>query len=148
MIEVREPLEVYGKKKLTVDEYLEFERTSTEKHEYFRGEVFAMSGASPRHNIIFTNLIGELYTALKGKPCRPYGSDMKVQIPENTLFAYPDISIFCGDVKRLDNDKEYIIGPSVLIEILSPSIRNYDRGEKFQLYRDIPSLKEYILVDT
>jgi Uma2 family endonuclease len=148
MIEVREPLEVYGKKILTVDEYLEFERTSTEKHEYFRGEVFAMSGASPRHNIIFSNLIAELRMALKGKPCRPFGSDMKVQIPENTLFAYPDISIFCGDVKRLDSDKEYIIGPTVLIEILSPSTRNYDRGEKFQLYRDIPSLKEYILIDT
>jgi len=158
---VREPITPYGKKKFTEEEYLEFERNSTVKHEYYKGEIFtmldyvengdgvqAMAGTSPRHNIIFSNLFGELKIALKGKTCFPFGSDMKVYIPDNTLYAYPDISIFCGDIKRLDSDKEYAIGPTVLIEILSPSTKDYDRGGKFKLYREIPTLKEYILVDS
>jgi Uma2 family endonuclease len=148
MIEVREPIVAYNKSKFTVEEYLEFERTSEEKHEYFQGEVFAMSGASNRHNIIFSNLFGELSVLLKGKACQPMGSDMRVHIPENTLYTYPDISIFCGNIKSLDTKEEYATGPTVLVEILSPSTKNYDRGGKFKLYRDIPSLKEYILVDT
>jgi len=162
MIEVREPIVVYNKKKLTIEEFLEFERASTEKHEYYQGEVFpmldnvqhadlelevrAMSGASHTHNLLSINLIGELYTKLKGKPCRPYGSDMRVYIPENTLFTYPDISVFCGEFSKLGNDSA--IAPAILIEILSKSTKNYDRGGKFKLYREIPTLKEYILVDS
>jgi Uma2 family endonuclease len=162
MIEVREPLVAYNKSKFTVEEYLEFERTSEEKHEYYRGEIFAMldnvpqtdlqqeiqarSGASHTHNILSINIIGELYGKLKGKPCRPYGSDTRVYIPDNTLFTYPDISVFCGEISKLGNDS--IIAPTVLIEILSPSTKNYDRGGKFKLYREIPTLKEYILVDS
>lgn len=147
MIEVREPILAYGKKKLTIEEYLAFEREAEGKHEYFEGEVFAMSGAGTRHNIIFSNLFIELGTKLKGKPCMPFGSDMKVHIPENTLFTYPDISVFCGDKKQID-EEEFSISPTVIIEILSPSTKNYDRGGKFKLYRDIPSLKEFILIDT
>jgi Uma2 family endonuclease len=162
MIEVREPISAYGKKKLTIEEYLAFERSSSQKHEYYQGEVFlmldampestsdmevqAMSGASHVHNIISVNIIGELYSRLKGKPCRPFGSDMRVHIPENTLFTYPDVSVFCGDLNQSNEDS--VIGPTILFEILSPSTKNYDRGSKFKLYRDIPSLKEYILVDT
>jgi Uma2 family endonuclease len=162
MTDVREPIVVYNKKKLTIEEYLDFERTSLEKHEYFQGEVFPMldnvehvniesdirarSGASHSHNLISINLIGELYGQLKGKPCRPYGSDMRVYIPENTLFTYPDISIFCGEFKKLGNDSS--IGPTVVMEILSPSTKSYDRGDKFNLYRQISTLKEYILVDS
>ncbi|MGC4234737.1 MAG: Uma2 family endonuclease [Niabella sp.] len=85
---------------------------------------------------------------LKGKPCKPFGSDMRIHIPENTLFTYPDISIICGDIISAEEDEDTALLPSVLIEILSPSTKNYDRGEKFKLYRDIPSLKEYILVDS
>jgi Uma2 family endonuclease len=147
MIEVREPILAYGKKKLTIEEYLAFERESEGKHEYFQGEVFAMSGAGTRHNIIFSNLFIELGVKLKGKHCMPFGSDMKVHIPENTLFTYPDISVFCSDKNHIDED-EFSIGPTVIIEILSPSTKNYDRGGKFKLYRDIPSLKEFILIDT
>jgi len=144
--EVREPLAAYGKKILTVDEYLEWEKQQEEKHEFFRGEIFAMSGASARHNVIFKNLFVELAVALKGKPCQPYGSDMRVHIPQNTLYTYPDISIFCKDI--LDENADGAIEPTVLIEILSPSTRNYDRGGKFKLYRDIPTLKEFIIVDS
>lgn len=147
-MEIRDPVVVYDKKKLTVEEYLQFEKASVEKHEFYRGEVFAMAGAGPRHNKIFSNLFIALGIRLKGKPCRPYGSDLRIHIPENTLFTYPDISIICGDFVLSEEDKETVIQPTVLIEILSPSAKDYDRGGKFKLYRDIPTLKEYILVDT
>lgn len=112
------------------------------------GELLAMSGASNRHNIIFSNLFGAFCIKLQGKSCRPFGPDMRLNIPENTLFTYPDISIYCGEPENIPEDEESFIQPSVLIEILSPSTREYDRGGKFKLYRDIPTLKEYILVDT
>ncbi len=144
--EVREPLVAYGKKILTAEEYLEWERQQEGKHEFFRGEIFAMAGASARHNVIFKNLFVQLAVALKGKPCQPYGSDMQVHIPQNTLYTYPDISIFCRDI--LDESEDGIVEPTVLIEILSTSARNYDRGGKFKLYRDIPTLKEFVVVDS
>ncbi|MBX2971321.1 MAG: Uma2 family endonuclease [Cyclobacteriaceae bacterium] len=146
MMDVREPIAEYKHVHLSVEEYLAFEREATEKHEYYKGEVFAMSGASRRHNIISTNLIFQLVSRLKGKPCRPFGSDMRLHIPQNTLFTYPDISVYCGEVETIFDDNA--LQPVVIIEILSPSTKNYDRGEKFKLYRDIPSLKEYILIDT
>jgi Uma2 family endonuclease len=147
-MEVEEPSHAYQKKFYTIQEYLEMENKVLEKHEYYKGEIFAMSGASARHNIISVNIISALKISLKGKKCRPYGSDMRVNIPENSLFTYPDISIFCGEVITLREDENTAIQPTVIIEILSPSTRNYDRGEKFMLYRAIPSLKEYILVDS
>lgn len=157
---LREPIEAYGKKRFTVAEYLAYERASSVKHEYFNGEIFplwgnassqqmdvrAMSGASQTHNVIAVNLIGQLYTLLKGKSCRPHGSDMRVYIPENSLFTYPDVSVFCGDVKTWEGDSA--IGPVVIIEVLSKSTQAYDRGEKFKLYRAIPGLREYVMVDS
>jgi Uma2 family endonuclease len=148
MDEVREPVAVYGKKRFTIEEYLEYENASQEKHEYYKGEIFAMAGAGLMHNKIFSNLFIELGIRLKGNPCRPYGSDMRIHIPDNTLFTYPDISIICGDFATMKNDDRNFLNPSVIIEILSPSTRKYDRGEKFQLYKGISSLKEYILVDS
>jgi Uma2 family endonuclease len=148
MHEVREPVIAYGKQKLSIEEYLQFEKASNEKHEYYQGEIFAMSGASNSHNWIFTNLFVGMANKLKGSPCRPYGTDMRMHIPENTLFAYPDISIYCGPAQPTDFDQESFLHPSVIFEILSPSTRQYDRGEKFKLYRDIPTLKEYVLVDS
>lgn len=147
-MDVKEPSVVFGKKYLSAEEYLRFEKAAEQKHEFFRGEVFAMSGASARHNKIFSNLFGALAHHLKGKICRPYGSDLRIHIPENTLFTYPDISIICGDIVPSEKDDDTAIQPSVLVEILSPSTKNYDRGEKFKLYRDIPALKEYILIDS
>ncbi len=156
MNEVREPEVAYGKTKFSIEEYLHFEKTSSEKHEYYQGEIFrmhghgellAMSGAANRHNIIFSNLFGEMAFQLKGKHCQPYGPDMRVNIPENTLFTYPDISVFCGELQLSPEDEDTVIHPTLLIEILSPSTKEYDRGGKFKLYRDIPTLREYILVD-
>lgn len=148
MIEVRDPIALYNKTRFTVEEYLAFEKENPEKHEFFKGEIFAMSGASPRHNLIFTNLFIKLGNLLKGSRCKPYGSDLRIHIPENTLFTYPDISVICGDIVTSEADQDTAILPTVLIEILSPSTRNYDRGDKFKLYRDIPSLKDYVLVDS
>src|SRR5258708_3289457 len=146
--EVREPEVVYGKSKFTAEEYLEMERASVTKHEYYKGEIFAMAGVAPVHNVICKNLNRDVASWLKGKPFQPYGSDTRVHIPENTLYTYPDISIFCKDIVLTNKDDDNYIGPSVLIEILSPSTRNYDRRAKFKLYQDIPTLKEYILVDS
>ncbi|WP_346237581.1 Uma2 family endonuclease [Niabella insulamsoli] len=143
----KEPAPAYLKASYTIAEYLAMEKSADTKHEFFEGEVFAMAGAGRRHNIIAKNLTGELYLALKGKSCQPYGSDLRIHIPENTFFTYPDISVICGDITPSREDEDTAILPTVLIEILSPATKNYDRGGKFKLYRDIPSLKEYLLVD-
>ena len=147
-MEIEEPVHAYQKKLYTIQEYIAMENEASEKHEFYKGEIFAMSGAGKRHNIISINIIISLGKSLKGTRCRPYGRDMRINIPENTLFTYPDISIFCGEVNTLKEDQNTATLPVIIIEILSPSTRNYDRGEKFMLYRAIPSLKEYILVDS
>ena len=133
---------------ISAEEYLQRELQSTEKHEYYRGEIFAMSRASFAHNDIFSNLFSDIAHQLKGKNCKPYGSDLRIHIPKNTLYCYPDISIICEDPEFSDNKFDTVTNPAVIIELLSKSTRNYDKGEKFTLYRDIESLKEYILVDT
>ncbi|QPH39486.1 Uma2 family endonuclease [Pedobacter endophyticus] len=145
---VNEPAVAYNKRRFTIEEYLEKEKASDEKHEYFEGEIFAMSGAGDKHNEIFSNVFIEIGNKLKGKPCKPYGSDMRMHIPENTLFTYPNISIYCKHPKKSGVDEETFIEPTVIIEILSPSTRKYDRSRKFDLYKDIPSLKEYMLIDS
>lgn len=147
-MEIREPVVVYGKQKTTIEEYLQMEETSLEKHEYYRGEVFAMSGSKVPHNIIARNLLVSLTQKLKGKPYQPFGSDQRLHVEKNTLFTYQDISVVCGEIETRNYDNWNVLNPTVLIEVLSPSTKNYDRGEKFVLYRDIPSLKEYILVDS
>lgn len=147
-MEVRDPIVVYNKSKVTEEEYLVFEKASRDKHEFYKGEVFAMAGAGARHNVIFSNLFGELAFRLKGKPCKPYGSDLRIHIPENSLFTYPDISIICDELIPSKVDADTVVQPTVIIEILSPSTRNYDQGIKFRLYREIPSLKEFITIDS
>jgi Uma2 family endonuclease len=146
--EVKEPAVSYNKQYYTIEEYLEMERASDVKHEYYQGEIFAMPGAGQRHNIIFRNVFLRAGTQLLNKPCQPYGSDMRMHIPENTLFTYPDISIYCGDPTIIDEEEDTLIQPTIIIEILSKSTRDYDQGKKFNLYCDIPTLKEYVLIDT
>jgi len=147
-MEVNEPAVAYSKQKISIEEYLEMENAALEKHEYYTGEVFAMSGAKMPHNEIAGNLFAALHNKLRGKKCRPYNSDQRIHITANTLFTYPDISIVCGEVITLNDDKYNVLNPSVIIEVLSRKTKNYDRGEKFKLYRDILTLKEYILVDS
>ena len=143
---VKEPAVKYNY--VSAEEYLVVERAALEKHEYYQGKIFAMSGASVEHNLIFSNLFVDIGSKLKGKTCRPFGSDMRIHIPKNTLYTYPDISIICGERNLTDEQFDTVTNPSVIIELLSKSTRNYDKGEKFTLYRDIDSLREYILVDT
>lgn len=147
-MKTEEPVSAYQKKYISIEEFIEMENAATEKHEYFQGEVFAMAGAGDNHNEIFSSLFGELCIQLKGKLCRSYGSDKRMHIPENTLFTYPDISVYCDDSTPFGTDGMTSMKPTVLIEILSKGTKNYDRGGKFKLYRDISTLKEYILVDS
>jgi Uma2 family endonuclease len=107
-----------------------------------------MSGAKVTHNKIAINTSTLLANKLKGKSCQPFSSGQSIHIEKNSLFTYPDISIVCGNIETRNNDDWNILNPTVIIEILSPSSRDYDRGQKFKLYRDIPSLKEDILIDS
>ena len=133
---------------LSQAEFLEFERNSEEKHEYYKGEIFAMSGASYEHNVIEDNIRGELHNFLKGKECRSFGSNLRTSVQANTLYTYPDIIVICGKPEFVDDQFDTVLNPTLIVEILSPSTANYDKGTKFELYRDIPSLKEYITVDS
>jgi len=144
---VNEPAVAYSKRHYTIEEYLEMENAATEKHEYFQGEIFAMSSARLEHNIVVGNLFVALGTWLKGTPCRPFGSDMRIHVEKNTLFTYPDISIICGKPESINDDDLNFLNPTVIIEVSSPSTREYDRKGNFNLYRDIPTLKEYITVE-
>jgi Uma2 family endonuclease len=148
-MEVREPIALYGRKRWTIEQYLEFENASREKHEYYNGVVLPMDqGASDPHNDIYSNLFGELAIQLKGKRCGPYGSRLRLYIPECTLFTYPDIVVFCNPLEPWDKDPCTFTEPTIIIEILSRSTRNYDRNQKFECYKQIPTLKEYIMVDS
>src|SRR4051812_43381492 len=132
----------------TIEEYLAFERASQAKHELYKGEIFAMAGASFNHNQIQMNFTGEVRNFLKGKTCNVFGSDLRIHVPANGLFTYPDAIIICGTSQLMDKEFDTVLNPSVIVEILSPATQRYDRGEKFMLYRSIPSLKEYILIDS
>ena len=134
--------------KMTLEEYLGFEALSETKHEYHRGEVFAMAGASIAHNTIVSNTISEIGSFLKGKSCRVFPSDLKIRVESADLFTYPDLSIVCEEPKLYHNSKDTIVNPVVIIEVLSDSTESYDRTEKFAFYRRIPSLKEYILISS
>ncbi|HUZ57983.1 MAG TPA: Uma2 family endonuclease [Hanamia sp.] len=129
-------------------EYLDEERKALNKSEYYKGEIFAMAGATKVHNAIVGALLGELYGFLKGKSCNVYPGDLRVHNSENTLYTYPDVIVVCGKEEYLDDEFDTLLNPTVLIEVLSPSTENYDRGTKFKLYRSIPSLKNYVLVSS
>lgn len=144
--EVKEPAPKYNY--VSQEEYLAMERASEQKHEYFKGEVFAMSGASNEHNDINYNINRLVAPFLHGKGCKLYGSDFRIHIPENTLYAYPDFTIVCGKTETTEVYTDNLTNPAVIIEILSKSTMDYDRGTKFNLYRSIKTLKEYILIDS
>jgi len=127
-------------------EYLEMEEISEIKHEYYQGEIFAMAGASEKHNLIVTNVITALNTQLKKRPCRVYPGNMRLKIEETGLYTYPDVMAVCGEREFSNEKKNTLLNPDVIIEVLSDSTEGYDRGEKSRHYRQIDSLKEYILI--
>lgn len=131
---------------LTVDEYLAIERQATSKSEYFRGVMFAMSGASRRRNLITVNLAAGLHTRLQQRRCEVYHSDMRVKVNSTGLYTYPDIVVVCEEPLFEDAEVDMLLNPTVLIEVLSKSTADDDRDEKFEHYRTLPSLQEYRLV--
>ncbi|MBK9256187.1 MAG: Uma2 family endonuclease [Saprospiraceae bacterium] len=136
------------KKSVSEYEYLEMEISSLEKHEYYQGEIFAMAGATVEHNRIATNITGEIYAKLKGKNCNVFNSDLRIHVESNSLYTYPDISVVCGEIEKLPDTFDTVTNPTLIIEVLSASTKDYDRGTKFMLYRDILSLKEYTVIDS
>lgn len=132
--------------KYTPQEYLALERASQQKNEYFNGEIFAMGGASERHNLIAGNVFASLHTQVKGKPCKVYSSDMRVKISVTGLYTYPDVIALCGEASFEDEQQDTLLNPNIIIEVLSKSTEGYDRGEKFAHYRKIESVKEYVLI--
>ena len=130
----------------TVEAYLAFERESERKHEYFSGEIFAMAGASVAHNIITANIVASLHRHVLNRPCTVFPSDMRLKVVRYNLYTYPDVMVICGDIQYDEPHQDVVLNPIILIEVLSPSTENYDRGKKAQYYRTIPSLREYLLV--
>lgn len=135
-------------KLISIEEYLVMEESAQEKHEYYQGEIVAMAGGTIAHNQVVRNTITAIDNFLKDKSCQVFPSDLKVHNEANSLFTYPDISIVCGAPDRWNNRNDTITNPVVLIEVLSKKTQNYDRGNKFKLYRSLPSLKEYILISS
>jgi Uma2 family endonuclease len=131
---------------ISEEDYLETEDISEIKHEYYEGEIFVMTGASEKHNLIASNLIITLGIQLKKRPCRVYPGDMRVKIEQTGLYTYPDVSVVCGERKFDGKKSNTLLNPDVIIEVLSDSTESYDRGEKFRQYRLISSLKEYVMV--
>ncbi|HVF28503.1 MAG TPA: Uma2 family endonuclease [Pyrinomonadaceae bacterium] len=133
---------------ITPEEYLAAEREAETKSEYYDGEVFLMSGASGEHNLIVTNLVRELSLQIRGKPCEVYPNDMRVYIPATGLFTYPDVIVVCGKPQlKEDGHRDTLLNPTLIVEVLSPSTANYDRGQKFEHYRSLDSFQEYLLVE-
>ena len=129
-----------------LEEYLAIEKASPDKHEFYRGEIFLMAGATIRHSVICGNLYLHLRLQLKGNPCQPYISDQRIAVRKFPLHTYPDVSVVCGKPVVDPVDKCAIINPKVLFETLSPSSEKYDRGQKFEFYQEIPTLEVYVLV--
>lgn len=134
------------KARFSEQEYLEIERSAATKSEFFRGEMFAMAGASREHNSVKENIIGELHSRLKSSPCRSYSSDQRVKVDPTGLYTYPDILIVRGEPTYDPLDRDTITNPIAIIEVLSPSTESYDRGAKFRQYQLLDSLREYVLV--
>ncbi len=148
------------KKKYTPEEYLELELKAPYKSEYFDGEIFpmgdfegdtpeAMAGGRSRHNAIRENLSGETHGVLKKKSgCRSFSADQRIHIPKTGLYTYPDFLIVCGKPLYLNDESDTLTNPLLIAEVLSKSTASYDRAEKFALYRGIPTLREYLLLDS
>ena len=138
---VAEPIQ-----RLTEAEYLELERRAESRSEFFEGEVFAMAGGTPVHSQIATNLVRELGNKLKGRPCVVYNSDLRLKVEVTGLVTYPDLSVVCGPLQFAAGTDDTVVNPTVVVEVLSDSTEAYDRGRKFENYRQMPSLREYLLV--
>jgi Uma2 family endonuclease len=127
-------------------EYLAIEAASNIKHEYLDGQIYAMAGGTPEHAALQAAVIGLLFPQLRGGACRAHGSDLRVRVLATGLATYPDVSIVCGPREHDPDDRNTVVNPTLLVEVLSPSTEDYDRGEKFAHYQRIPALRQYVLV--
>lgn len=130
----------------SVEEYLAFERSSDVKHEYFAGEIFAMSGASREHNLIVWKLSSLLDSEIGKGPCEAYFGDMRVRVDRTGLYTYPDAVVTCDTPQFEDAAVDTLLNPQVIFEVLSDSTEKYDRGKKFDHYRQLDSLRDYVLI--
>lgn len=131
---------------LTPEEYLALERQAETKSENWRGETYLMAGASTRHTIIGANTLAELVVQLKGRPCTAHTNDLRVKAARAGLYTYSDVTVVCGKAEFEDRNEDTLLNPTVLIEVLSPSTEAYDRGAKFEFYRTLESLSDYLLI--
>ncbi|AKT41730.1 Uma2 family endonuclease [Chondromyces crocatus] len=130
----------------TFAEYVAQERHRSTRHELVNGQVYAMAGGSPEHALIAMNIGAELRSALRGRGCKVFSSDVRIRVRATGLATYPDVSVVCGELARDPEDESTLVNPVLLVEVLSPSTEAYDRGEKFAHYRRLPSLREVVLV--
>lgn len=131
---------------LSPEDYLAAERRDEIRHEYLNGETFAMSGASRRHNRIVWNLVEKLGPALRARGCEGFANDMRVQVEETGLYTYPDLVVVCGEPQFADRENDTLLNPTLIVEVLSPTTEDYDRGRKFAHYRTIPTLGTYVVI--
>ncbi len=131
---------------VTPEEYLERERQAETKSEYLNGKIFAMSGGSADHSLIAVNLAAEFRQALRSGNCRSFSSDLRLRVNSSGLYTYPDVMVICGKPEFADDRRDTVTNPIVIAEVLSASTQDYDRGHKFQLYRALPSLAEYLTI--
>jgi Uma2 family endonuclease len=131
---------------LTPEEYLALERQAETRSEYWQGETYALAGASRQHNLVAFNLAATLGAQLKSRPCEAYTSDMRVRVARADHYSYPDVVVVCGPAEFEDGSEDTLLNPTVLIEVLSPSTEAYDRGAKFEFYRMLESLSDYLLI--
>ncbi len=136
-----------AKKFVSHEDYFDLEETAEYKSEYYHGEIFAMTGASVAHNLIAMNTGAALHVALRDSDCVVFPPDIKARVDEARHYTYPDVTVVCGDIDYAGNRDDVISNPLVIIEILSESTKDYDRGSKFMAYRKIESLKDYLLID-
>ena len=135
------------KPRMTSEEYLRIERAAESKHEFLNGEMFAMSGASLAHVTIVANIVAALHGQLRATPCRVGSADLRVKVQASCLYTYPDVVVVCGAAGFDAADIAYtVLNPTLILEVLSESTKDYDRGGKFEHYRKLESLREYILV--
>lgn len=134
------------KPSLTAAGYLAIERAAETKSEFFEGEMFAMAGTTKNHARIVMNLSRELSGRLKGRTCEPFATDLRVKVEANGLYTYPDLVVVCGEQRFEDDLLDTLLNPTLIVEVLSEATERYDRVKKFDLYRALPSLQEYVLV--
>ncbi len=133
-------------RRVTVEEYLSLERQNQDRHEYLDGEIFAMGGASWNHGLLVGNVFASLHAQLQGGSCFVQTSDLRVRIPATDLFTYPDVVVVCGEPQFDDSELDTLLNPTLIVEVLSKSTEDYDRGRKFAHYRTVDSLAEYVLL--